>query len=81
MGRVETAISGLFLYFLNSLKNRNTELKREIAKLNDKLDELKQKYFQDLAGFGKIFVFKQQLNKSQRMMLKRIQKLQDNSKK
>ena len=40
-GRAGTALSGLFLYFLNSLKNRNTELKCELRKLNDKLDELK----------------------------------------
>ena len=78
---IGTILSGLFFYFLNSLKNSNCELKRQICKLNDKLDELKQKYFQDLAGFGKIFAFKEQLNKSQQMLLKRIERLEDAPKK
>jgi len=38
MGFIGTIVSGLFFYFLNSLKNSNDELKLAIQKLNDKLD-------------------------------------------
>ena len=62
--------------FQEKLKSTQKQVNQKIKNLSQKLDDLKQRYFEDLAGFGKIFVFQQTFNKSQDRILKKVQKLE-----